>query len=119
MASAAKDNEKMTGRRPVRVKQIYIAPDMRALPETYITSKYRVERTCAPLPGAKILFLDGDGGLRRHPDGETLEGLTAIEQALRRERLRDVLIVACGYWKRLFPTVIRCETCFQQISPKR
>lgn len=92
---------------PIRIKQVYFAPEMRALPEAYITSKYQVERTCAPLPGAKILFLDGDGGLRRHPDGETLDGLPAIEQALRGERLRDVLIVACGYWKRLFPTAMR------------
>jgi hypothetical protein len=55
--------------------------------------------TCPPLPGARILFVDGDNTIRRRPDGDFPEGHEALDAALRSEELKDVLIVASGQWK--------------------
>lgn len=53
----------------------------------------------ASLAGAWILFLDGDNVLLRRPHGDSLEGLPALESALRRPALAHVRIVASGQWK--------------------
>jgi hypothetical protein len=50
--------------------------------------------------GARVIFLDADGVLRRLPNGETLEGLEAFENFLRQPEFEDVLVVAIGEWKR-------------------
>ena len=50
-------------------------------------------------PNAKVLFVDGEGALRRRPDGDSPEGVNALQKALRRPALADVIVVACGQWK--------------------
>ncbi len=51
------------------------------------------------LAGKKILFVDAENTIVRRPDGRGPEGIAALEEALRRPALHDVLIVASGSWK--------------------
>lgn len=55
--------------------------------------------SCGPLPGARILFIDGDNTVRRRPNGTGPEGVDALEAALTDPDLEGVLIVASGQWK--------------------
>jgi hypothetical protein len=53
----------------------------------------------ADLTGRKVLFVDAENTIVRRPEGSEPEGIAALEEALRRPALRDVLIVASGSWK--------------------
>ena len=82
------------------VQHIYIEPTVRRASLSQFCDMSRVPNpSCGPLPGAKILFLDGDNSVRRRPNGTGPEGTNALNAALSEPELEGVLIVASGQWK--------------------
>ena len=85
-------------------KKIYVEPSYRVPSAGYFDDVVGLPpASCPPLPGAAILFLDADNVLQRRPEGEVpqLEGLAALNDALRLPELRKVVVVACGQWKNI------------------
>lgn len=84
----------------MKTNSIHVVPECQTEP---ISNEYPSSSSILggkqSFPGAKVLFVDGDNTIRRHPDGDSPEGAMAFEEALRRPALADVFVVACGQWK--------------------
>ena len=52
------------------------------------------------LTGARVLLLDADGVFLRLPEASRLESIGLFEAFLREPEVDDLLVVACGEWKR-------------------
>lgn len=52
------------------------------------------------LVGARVLLLDADGVFLRLPEARRLESIELFEAFLREPEVEDLLVVACGEWKR-------------------